>query len=115
MSEVGGRAEVIFAGSRVTADLKEQSVKPKAVYRLAVDPTETNPRFLAQLLNSPYGKQLRALAAHGTTIQRTSVASLLSLELPIPDMATQDRIARIDSDVRLLQAAFRDMQAKSSG
>jgi hypothetical protein len=100
-----------YAGSRVTVDLEEQTVKPKALYRLPVDPAKANPRFLARLLNSPYGKQLRADAASGATIQRLSAKSLLALELPIPDMATQDRIARVDSDIGLLQAAFRDMQA----
>lgn len=99
-----------YAGSRVTADLDEQSVKPSAVYRFPVDPAKANPRFLAQLLNSPYGKHIRASAAHGATIQRTSATALFSLELPIPDLATQDQIARIDSDIRLLQAAFSDMQ-----
>ena len=50
-----------YAGSRVTADLDEQTVKPKAVYRLAIDPIKANPRFLAQLLNSPYGKHVNSL------------------------------------------------------
>ena len=99
-----------YAGSRATADLDEQTVQAKAVYRLAIDPAKANPRFLARLLNSPYGKQLRASAAHGATIPRTSVAKLLSLEFPIPDPSTQDRLARIDADVGLLQAAFQEMQ-----
>ena len=99
-----------YAGSRVTADLDEQTVVPKSVYRLCVDPTKVNPRFLAQLLNSPYGKQVRALAAHGVTIQRISLGSLRSLDLPIPNMETQNRVARIDSDIGLLQAALQDMR-----
>ena len=71
------------AGSRVTADLEEQTVKPGTVYRLAIDTTLANPRFLAQLLNSPFGKKLREGAAQGATIQRIQVPVLLSLELPI--------------------------------
>ena len=51
-----------YAGSRVTTDLDEQTVKPKAVYRFAINPAKANPRFLAQLLNSPYGRELRAAA-----------------------------------------------------
>ena len=99
-----------YARSRVTADLKEQTVKASAVYRLAMDPAKTNARFLAQLFNSPLGKELRASVAHGATIMRIHAASLLELRLPIPDIKTQDRIARIGSDIGLLQAAFRDMQ-----
>ena len=99
-----------YSGSRATADLETQTVKPKAVYRLAIDPAKANTRFLAQLLNSPYGRHLRDAAAQGATIQRTSAASLLAMELPIPDIATQDRIARIDSDIGLLRASFGEMQ-----
>ncbi|WMT75905.1 hypothetical protein [Bradyrhizobium sp. Ash2021] len=99
-----------YAGSRVTADLQEQTVKPTAVYRLAIDTARANPRFLAQLLNSPFGRELRDAAASGSTIQRVQVPGLLSLELPIPAIATQERIARINSDIALLQAEFRDMQ-----
>lgn len=99
-----------YAGSRVTADLEEQTVKPRSVYRLVIDGKQANPRFLAQLLNSPYGRQLRSGIASGATIQRVGVDALLSLELAVPDLATQERIARVDSDIGLLQAAFRDMQ-----
>jgi hypothetical protein len=99
-----------YAGSRVTADLQEQTVKPASVYRLAIDTTRANPRFLAQLLNSPFGRELREAAASGATIQRIQVPVLLSLELPIPPVATQERIARINGDIALLQAEFRDMQ-----
>jgi hypothetical protein len=99
-----------YAGSRVTTDLDEQTVKPKSVYRFAINPAKANPRFLAQLLNGPYGRELRAAAGQGATIQRISAASLLSLELPIPDVPTQDRIARINSDIGLLEAIFRDIQ-----
>lgn len=99
-----------YATSSVTADLDSQSVKPKAVYRLTIDPSKANPRFLAQLLNSPYGRHLRESAARGATIKRISVDTLLSLELPIPDIAAQDMIARIGSDIGLLRASFRDMQ-----
>lgn len=100
-----------YAVSHVTADLETQTVKPKAVYRFAIDPARANPRFLAQLLNSPYGRHLRESAARGATIRRTSVASLLAMELPIPDIATQDRIARIDNDLGLLRASFHEMRA----
>jgi hypothetical protein len=99
-----------YAGSRVTAELDEQTVKSSAIYRLAIDPSKANSRFLAQLLNSPYGKELRASVASGSTIQRVSAVNLLELRLPIPDMNTQDSIARTGSDISLLRAAFRDME-----
>lgn len=99
-----------YAGSHVTAELDEQTVKSKAVYRVPIDTTQANPRFLATLLNSPFGRELRALIASGTTIQRVSVASLKGLKLPLPPLETQDRIARIESDLSLLSAAFDDIK-----
>ena len=100
-----------YAGSRVTPNLEHQTVKLNAVYRLAVDPRKANPRFLAQILNSQFGKQLRATAARGVTIQRVSAVELLSLRVPIPDLVTQDKIARIDSDLGLLEAAFNEIRS----
>jgi hypothetical protein len=100
-----------YATSQVTADLDSQTVKLNAVYRLIVDLSKANPRFLAQLLNSPYGRQLREAAARGATIRRVSVSDLLALELPIPDIATQDKIARTGSDMALLRASLDEMRA----
>ena len=99
-----------YATGRVTTDIDSQTVKPRAVYRLTVDSSKANPRFLAQILNAPYGRQLREGAARGATIQRVSKANLLSFELPLPDVATQDRIARLGSDVSLLRASLDDLQ-----
>lgn len=100
-----------YAGSRVTADLEDQTVKTKSVYRFIIDTTQANPRFLAQLLNSPYGMQLRLSIAGGATIQRIDIRALLSLRLPIPDLKTQNSVARVHSDIGLLEADFRDMRA----
>lgn len=101
-----------YATSAVTADLDSQTVKPKAVYRLTIDSSKANPRFLSQLLNSPYGRHLRETAARGATIKRISKDTLLSLELPMPDIDTQDMIARIGSDMGLLRASLRDIGAE---
>ena len=99
-----------YAGSRVTADLEEQTVKSSAIYRLPVDPAKANPRFIAQLLNSPYGKQLRTSVAMGATIQRTRAPELLALTLPLPDLATQNQLARVKGDIRLLRATLSDLE-----
>lgn len=95
-----------YALSRVTADLDDQTVKPRAVYRLPVDTSKANPRFLAQLLNSPFGREIRALLSRGSTIQRVNVRSLPELRLPLPSLETQNRIVRIDSDLALLESSF---------
>lgn len=95
-----------YALSRVTADLDDQTVKPRAVYRLPVDTSKANPRFLAQLLNGPFGREMRASLASGSTIQRVNVRSLPELRLPLPPLETQNRIVRIDSDLALLESSF---------
>lgn len=100
-----------YAVHRVTTEFEEQTSKPSSVYRLDINQDKVNPRFLAWLLNCPFGKQLRASVAHGAMIQRISGTALKSIELPIPDMITQSRIAYIDSDIGLLQAELRDRQS----
>lgn len=80
-----------------------------AFYRVSIDPKKANPRFLARLLNGPFGRRLRQNAP--SEAWRIPAASLLELKLPIPDIATQDRIVRIDSDISLSQTAFREMRA----
>lgn len=99
-----------YAASRVTADLDLQSVKPKAIYRVPLDTSKVNPRFLATLLNGPYGRKIRASAAQGATIQRVSVTNLKALALPLPDLATQERIARIESDLALMVTSFDELR-----
>jgi hypothetical protein len=86
--------------------LDEQSVRPKAVYRVPIDATKVNPAFLARLLNSEYGKYLRNSIAHGATIQRLAMPAFLDLQLPLPDLQTQNRIVRVHGDVSVLQAAL---------
>lgn len=99
-----------YANSRVTTDMDEQTVRPKAVYRLSIDPEKANSKFLAQLLNGPYGKEIRQSAAQGATIQRISIGSLLSMEFPVPDLETQNQVARVDGDIGLLDAAFQNFR-----
>jgi len=99
-----------YAGSAVTADLEETTVKPTAVYRLPIDPTKANPRFLARLLNSPFGRQIRQSIASGATIQRTRAADLMELSLPIPPLVIQEQIVRLGGDIGLLQATLLEMQ-----
>ena len=98
-----------YAGGCVTPDLEEQTVKQQAVYRLSIDPTRANTRFLAQLLNSPYGMALKATVARGVTIQRISAKDLLFLELPIPSVSVQDRIVAMSSDMGIISAALSEM------
>ena len=104
-----------YAGSRVTADLDSQTVKPQAVYRVPLDTRRVNPRFLATLLNGPYGRKVRAASSQGATIQRVSVASLKSLALPLPDLETQERVTRIESDLSLMVSTFGDLQETVMG
>lgn len=103
-----------YAGSRVTADLEEQTVKPRAVYRFPIDTAKANPRFVAGLLNGPYGRKARSAAATGTTIQRLSAASIADLVLPLPDLETQDQIAGIETDLAILVSGFDELQSTIS-
>ena len=101
-----------YAGSRVTVDKEESTVNARALYRIPVDTSKVNARFLAALLNGPFGKTLRASAAHGMTIQRISMRDLKGLTLPLPDLTTQDKVARIGSDLSLLVTGLDELHAK---
>lgn len=101
-----------YASSRVTAQLADQSVKPKAVYRLPIRRDKANPEFLALLLNGQYGRQARSAASKGATIARVSVSALKHLPIPLPDLATQNSIASVAGDLGLLVAEFDDVQNK---
>ena len=100
-----------YAGSQVTVDKDESTVKDKALYRIPVDTSKANPRFLATLLNGRFGRKLRASATDGVTIQRISIQNLKNLTLPLPDLSTQDKVARIGSDLALLVTSFDELQA----
>lgn len=97
-----------YASSRVTANLEEQTVAPKAVYRFAVDQSKVDVQFLARLLNSPLGRTLRERVSGGATIPRISPHILIEQTLPIPDAPTQARIAHIDREVALLRSDLAD-------
>ena len=99
-----------FPRSRVTADLEDQTVTSREVYRFPVNPAKANARFLVVLLNSSYGRELRASVALGVAIERNSLNSLLDLKLAIPEIETQDRIARIHGDIHLMQSAVQEIE-----
>ena len=101
----------VYSGSRVTSALEDQTVEPKNVYRLTVDPAKANLRFLVQLLNSPFGKCLRNSSAQGATIKRIPVSRLLSLKLPLPEPNVQNYIAEIDTDIHLLETVFQELRS----
>ena len=99
-----------YSGSQVTVDLEQQTVKPTAVYRLPIDTDRANPRFLATLLNGPYGRELRSSVATGTTISRISVQNLRKLRLPLPEITIQNSIAQVDTDLTLLGAGLHELR-----
>jgi hypothetical protein len=98
-------------GQNVSAG-PDMPYKARIFYRVSIDPEKANPRFLARLLNGPYGSRLRRNVPRqrrGGSVH-VSAASLLEYKLPIPNVATQEQILRIDSDLNLLEAAFREMR-----
>lgn len=99
-----------YTKSIVTASLDEQTVKHSAVYRVPIDTTRANPYFLAMLLNSRFGRELRLLSSKATTIPRISIKELKNALLPLPPLQTQDNIAKTKNDLSILDSTFKDMQ-----
>jgi hypothetical protein len=98
-----------YAASTVTDSLEAQTVKPTAVYHFNIDTTKAIPRFLAGVLNSKYGRLIRENAASGATIQRLSKTVLLQLMVPVPELRLQRQIGGVDSDLKLLRSALKDL------
>ena len=99
-----------YTKSIVTARLDEQTVKHSAVYRVPIDTTLVNPHFLAMLLNSRFGRELRLLSSKGTAIPRISITKLKNILLPLPPLHTQDKIAKTENDLSMLNSNFNEMK-----
>jgi hypothetical protein len=100
-----------YAGSKVTTRFEDQSVKPRAVYCLEVNVERTSPRFLAFILNGEYGKELLLNISQGATIQRIAFRDLLSLNIPLPSLKSQNELTGVEADISLLQATLTEMRS----
>ena len=100
-----------FHNRLATSRMEDLDVSEKYVYGMTVDSAKVNPRFLVQLLNSPYGKHLRLGYARGIAVKSLSRSRVLGLELPLPTRSIQNRIDAIITDLGLLNAELGDFQS----
>ena len=74
-----------FGPGRIVAD----------VVRFRGDPNRVDHSYVSRYLNSPYARSQLASATTGTTRQRVNLTKLKHIEIPLPPLAEQKRIAAI--------------------
>lgn len=99
--------EVLFRsrGDRNTAmavsvDMPEPAAVILPLVILRPDPAAALPAYLAWAINQPDAQRRLAAEAQGTNMRMIPKAVLERLEIPLPDIVTQQRIATIDTLAR---------------
>jgi hypothetical protein len=97
-----------FAKSPVHPSRDELTSKPKSYYQVVLDPARALAPYVAMLLNSGLGRDLRNSVASGTVLPRISLPAVERLQLPLPPIAVQRKVVEAMS---LIQAQRLDLDA----
>ena len=73
-----------------------------------VDPDKAEPAFVAWILSSPAVQAKMASSARGATVRLFSRDALAEIELPLPPLDMQRKLARVARDAQALMVARRD-------
>lgn len=118
--------DILFAGSGET---KEEIGKCAAFVSsfeayaggdvVIFSPTNTNSIFLGYLLNTPSIKKQKASKGQGDAVVHISASQLSSIEISLPPIETQTRIAQIltdaDAEIQALETKLAKLQAQKQG
>ena len=72
---------------------------PKNYYRIQLDETKANSKYVANYLNSPIGLKLRGSLEVGTVILLIPKSQLANCILYLPDIKTQSELVNIDGKI----------------
>ena len=75
------------------------------VLEIELDPTVARAEYVAGLLSSPAGKQLRESVSSGLTVPHLSLRSAETIRLPVPAIAVQAEAVRTDAHLLSMQSA----------
>lgn len=82
--------------SIVTAEQEQLNLlAPATCLVIKVNSTIVLPEFLTVFLNSDYGQALLISLNKGTTIMNIPVGSLKDIEISVPDLAAQEKLAEV--------------------
>ncbi len=99
----------MIGNSDVVDSLDDITLKPQNYAQAAIDPMRSNARFVAQFLNSEFGKEVRALSKSGM-IPRLNTQSLKSLRIFVPDRQTQKAMLEIEARIAAEQNTLLGLQ-----
>jgi hypothetical protein len=97
-----------FANSPTYSSRDELTSKPKGYYQLVLDPARALAPYVAMLLNSGLGRELRNSVASGTVLPNVSLRAVERLQLPLPPIAVQQKVVEAMS---LIQAQRLELDA----
>jgi hypothetical protein len=83
----------------VVESVEDLTIKPQNCAQVTIDPERSNARFVAQFLNSEFGKEIRELNKSGTVIPRLIGQTLRDLPVFVPDLQTQETMLEIEARI----------------
>lgn len=102
--------------SDVVRSTDEMTLKPQNYAQLAIDPAQSDARFVARFFNSDLGRAIRDANKAGSTIPKLNSTALHELRVFIPALTVQQRVldvaAKLSSEVnavRSLQSELADL------
>ena len=108
--------EVIFksrgapnTAATVCASLEEPAAVLLPLIIIRPDPTIVHPEYLAWAINLPEAQRRLDTEARGTVLRMIPMAALKQLEIPLPDLDTQSRIATIHALARHESSLLREL------
>jgi type I restriction enzyme S subunit len=92
------RRSLVLEGSgkcSLVVDPSEEITFESSIIRARLNKEDANPRFYCYFWNSPLGQALRASIATRTAVSGIRGSDLVQLEVPVPSLSTQRKIAAI--------------------
>lgn len=85
--------------SNVLSSLDDLTLKPQNYAQVALDPARSNARYMAQFLNSEFGKEIRTLSKSGVFIPKLNKQTLKELRVFVPDLQSQEAMLNVEARI----------------
>jgi len=99
----------LIGNSDVMESPDELKLKVQNYAQVVIDPSRSNARFVAQFLNSEFGKELREQTKTGF-IPKLNMQTLRELRVFVPDLQTQRRMLEIETRITTEQNTVMALQ-----
>ncbi len=99
----------LIGNSDVVESPDALTLKPQNYAQIVIDPARSNAHFVAQFLNSEFGKELREQIKTGF-IPKLNKQTLRELRVFVPDLQTQRRMVEIETSITAEQNTVMALQ-----